>query len=61
MMLRMSLGLPDAADAVEEAVGKVIDRGVLTADLGGTATTREVGAAVVERLGSRVTPAPSRP
>jgi len=46
LMLR-HLGETDAADAVEEAVRSVIAAGAtVTADLGGTAGTREFGAAV---------------
>lgn len=36
--------------AVEEAVRKVLDSGVRTADLKGTSTTSEVGEAVVKAL-----------
>jgi isocitrate/isopropylmalate dehydrogenase len=49
-MLR-HLGETDAADAVESAVREVIAEGVtVTYDLGGTAGTREFGAAVAERV-----------
>ncbi|GAC1516822.1 MAG: 3-isopropylmalate dehydrogenase [Gemmatimonadaceae bacterium] len=54
LLLRHSLGLHDEAVAVERAVGVVIERGVLTADVAppgaATATTVEVGAAVVAAL-----------
>ena len=50
MMLRYSLGLPKEADAVEQAVKKAIDGGVVTKDLGGNASTKEVGDAVVAEL-----------
>lgn len=46
MMLRLSLGLPDAATAVETAVKNVLDQGIATADLGGSASTQEVGDAI---------------
>jgi 3-isopropylmalate dehydrogenase len=46
MMLRLSLDLPQAADAVEAAVDEVIVSGRLTPDLGGSASTADVGAAV---------------
>ncbi|MDQ6747629.1 MAG: 3-isopropylmalate dehydrogenase, partial [Candidatus Dormibacteraeota bacterium] len=46
MMLRSSLNLATAASAIEMAVDEVITTGVLTPDLGGTATTAEVTAAV---------------
>jgi 3-isopropylmalate dehydrogenase len=46
MMLRHSLGMPDAAAAVEGAVRQVVRSGRLTPDLGGDAGTRDVGAAV---------------
>ena len=50
MMLRLSLGMPDAAEKVEGAVSAVIERGIRTPDLGGAATTSEVGDAVVGGL-----------
>ena len=46
MMLRSSLDLPAMASAIEAAVDEVITAGVLTPDLGGTATTVEVAGAV---------------
>ena len=50
MCLRLSLGLPGAAAAVEAAVDAVIDEGTVTAELGGSAGTRQVGQAVLEAL-----------
>jgi 3-isopropylmalate dehydrogenase len=50
MMLRHSLGMPDAAERVEGAVSAAVERGIRTRDLGGTATTSEVGDAVVGGL-----------
>lgn len=56
MLLRYSLGLEKQAQAVEEAVRKVLDDksrgglGLRTKDLGGQSTTREVGNAVIEVL-----------
>mgnify|MGYP001952382741 CR=1 FL=1 len=35
MMLRLSLGEPEAADRIEAAVVKVLDDGVRSADIGG--------------------------
>ena len=50
MMLEF-LGEPTAAACVESAVLAVLEAGqTLTRDLGGTSTTREVAAAVIERL-----------
>lgn len=49
MMLR-HLGHADRAEAVERAFTAVIERGEVTPDLGGSLTTAEVGAAVVEEL-----------
>ncbi|KAJ6515598.1 3-isopropylmalate dehydrogenase [Mycena sanguinolenta] len=43
MLLRYSLGLEAPAKAIEDAVRKVLDEGVRTADLRGKATTVEVG------------------
>ncbi|KAF2024043.1 3-isopropylmalate dehydrogenase [Setomelanomma holmii] len=56
MMLRYSLALPDEAKVVEDAVSYVLERpeegglGLVTADLGGNATTVEVGDAVCKRI-----------
>ena len=49
-MFRYSLGMEKEAQRVEEAVRTVLDSGIRTADLGGTATTSEVGDAVVLSL-----------
>jgi 3-isopropylmalate dehydrogenase len=50
MMFRLSLGHEAAAAAVDAAVDAVVRAGTLTADLGGSASTAEVGAAVVAAL-----------
>jgi 3-isopropylmalate dehydrogenase len=50
LLLRWSLGLEAEAAAVERAVDRTLDAGVLGADLGGRATTREVGDAIRARL-----------
>ncbi|KAI0007812.1 hypothetical protein F4779DRAFT_628876 [Xylariaceae sp. FL0662B] len=50
MMCRYSLRLPKEADAIETAVRHVIDGGVRTKDLGGSAGTEEMGDAVVAEL-----------
>ncbi len=50
LMLEHSLGSPAAASAVRDAVDRVIAAGVLTRDLGGAATTDDVGGAVVAAL-----------
>ncbi len=50
LLLRYSLGLETEARAVERAVDAVIAAGVVTSDLGGTATTSKVGAAIRERI-----------
>jgi tartrate dehydrogenase/decarboxylase/D-malate dehydrogenase len=50
MMLR-HLGFPAAADAVETAIADVLARGtVRTADIGGTASTKDLGAAIAARV-----------
>ncbi|HEV1996764.1 MAG TPA: 3-isopropylmalate dehydrogenase [Candidatus Dormibacteraeota bacterium] len=46
MMLRSSLNLPETASAIEAAVDEVITAGILTPDLGGSATTADVADAV---------------
>lgn len=51
MALRLSLGRADLADKVRAAVVAALAAGVRTPDLGGKATTREMGDAVVKALG----------
>jgi len=50
LLLRHSLGLEAEAREIESAVDAVIERGVLTRDLGGSANTNEVTAAVLAAL-----------
>ncbi len=54
MMLRYSLSMTEAADAIEAAVGKVLDQGLRTADIvtegSRKVSTQEMGDAVVEAL-----------
>jgi 3-isopropylmalate dehydrogenase len=50
MMLRYSLGLPDAADRIEAAVAKALSNGARTSDIGGSMSTREMGDAVLAVL-----------
>jgi 3-isopropylmalate dehydrogenase len=54
MMLRYSLDLPKAADAIVAAVSKVLTQGTLTADLTGegepAVTTAEMGTAIADAL-----------
>jgi tartrate dehydrogenase/decarboxylase/D-malate dehydrogenase len=45
------LGLPDEAARVMRAIEATTAAGIVTPDLGGTATTREVGDAIVAGLG----------
>ena len=54
MMLRISLGCPEAADAVEQSVADVLEAGVLTADIAtnknSSVGTAEMGDALVEKI-----------
>ena len=50
MMLQYSFGMFDEARIIEKAVANVIEAGVRTGDIGGKATTVEVGDAVVVEL-----------
>ncbi|KAI5465492.1 Isopropylmalate dehydrogenase-like domain-containing protein [Mariannaea sp. PMI_226] len=50
MLLRYSLNLPAEAKAVEDAVRAALDNGVRSKDIGGNASTKEVGDAIVEQL-----------
>jgi tartrate dehydrogenase/decarboxylase/D-malate dehydrogenase len=50
MMLR-HLGVPEAADAIEDAIAKVLaERTVRTPDIGGSASTKELGSAIASRV-----------
>jgi 3-isopropylmalate dehydrogenase len=49
-MLEYSFGLKEEAAAVNRAVETVLNSGKVTADLHGTATTPEVGDAVMQTL-----------
>lgn len=50
MLLQYSIQRPAEARIIEEAVKNVIEAGVRTGDIGGKATTVEVGDAVVAEL-----------
>jgi 3-isopropylmalate dehydrogenase len=50
LMLRQGLRMEAEAAAVESAVDKALAQGLRTADLGGTATTREATQAVLQHL-----------
>ncbi|SDE07508.1 3-isopropylmalate dehydrogenase [Ruegeria marina] len=52
MMLEHSLDAPDIARKIEAAVGQALADGVATPDLDGTASTSDMTAAVIERLGA---------
>ncbi|ORZ31678.1 3-isopropylmalate dehydrogenase, partial [Catenaria anguillulae PL171] len=52
MMFRYSLDMAWEADLVEEAVRKTIEAGITTADIGGKASTAEVGDAIVAEMQS---------
>ncbi|MEN2785890.1 3-isopropylmalate dehydrogenase [Sphingomonas qilianensis] len=50
MLLRHSLGMREAADRIEAAVGRALATGARTSDLGGTLTTHAMGDAVLAQL-----------
>ncbi|KAH8846515.1 Glucan 1,4-alpha-maltohexaosidase [Pyricularia oryzae] len=50
MMFRYSLGMPEAAGLIETAVRDTIEAGVRTKDMGGNASTKEIGDHVVQIL-----------
>lgn len=50
MLLRYSINVPAEAKAVEDAVRAALDGGLRSKDLGGNASTKEVGDAVVKEL-----------
>ena len=47
------LGRPDEAEDLQRAIEQVAAQGILTRDVGGTATTDEVTSAIIAALGSR--------
>ena len=50
MMLQYSLQDSKHAKVIEEAVRRVIDKGIRTKDIGGSASTSEVGDAIAAEL-----------
>ena len=50
MMLRDSFGRYDDADLIERAVESSLATGILTRDIGGQASTREMTEAIIARL-----------
>ena len=50
MLLRHSLGREEDAAQIEAAVANTLEQGVLGSDLGGSASTREIGDAVLKNL-----------
>lgn len=50
MLFRDSFNQEDAALLIEQAVEKVIEHGVVTRDLGGLATTKEMTDKIIEIL-----------
>lgn len=52
MMLRHSFGMESEAVRIEQAVAAVLQKGILGHDLGGSASTQEIGDAVVAQLAS---------
>lgn len=50
MALRWSLGRPEAADKLFAAVGKALEAGARTGDIGGSMSTSEMGDAVIAAL-----------
>ncbi len=60
MMLRLSLGQAEAADAVDAAVAAAIDADQVTPDLGGRASTPEVARWIADRIRAHDTAAAPR-
>jgi 3-isopropylmalate dehydrogenase len=49
-MLKLSLNLLAEGRAIEQAVKNVLDSGIMTGDLGGKASTTEVGDAIAAEV-----------
>lgn len=52
MMFKYSLGMLDLAAVIDDAVRNVIEKGIMTQDIGGTSKTAEVGDAVAKEVRS---------
>lgn len=50
MMLKLSLNLVKEGKAIEQAVSNILDSGIMTGDLGGKASTTEVGDAIAAEV-----------
>ncbi len=50
MMLRFSLNLMKEADALDAAIDAIVEKGVLTRDLGGTASGSAVSQAINDQI-----------
>jgi tartrate dehydrogenase/decarboxylase / D-malate dehydrogenase len=58
-MMLQHLGLPEAADAIENAIAHILaEKNVRTPDIGGTASTKDLGSAIASRV-SQETLSPS--
>ena len=50
-MMLQHLGIPEAADAIESAIANILaEKKVRTPDIGGTASTKELGSAIASRV-----------
>lgn len=50
-MMLQHLGIPEAADAIENAIANILaEKKVRTPDIGGTASTKELGSAIASRV-----------
>lgn len=54
MMLRHSFNMDKEAGIIEDSIQAVLAKGIMTADLGGKAKTKEIGLAILENLKSRL-------
>ncbi|MGN6366444.1 3-isopropylmalate dehydrogenase [Asticcacaulis taihuensis] len=55
MLLRFSLNLLTEADALDAAIDTIVEKGVLTRDLGGTASGSQVSAAINDQIRAAAT------
>jgi 3-isopropylmalate dehydrogenase len=55
MLLRFSLNLLTEADALDAAIDAIVEKGVLTRDLGGTASGSQVSAAINDQIRAAAT------
>lgn len=50
MMFRYSFDLEKEAQIIDDAVGRTLEKGIFTGDIGGKSSTSEVGDAILQEI-----------